>query len=76
MGRACSKHGEKKNTYKISMEKLQGIKLLRSRSCRWEDNIKMDQREIRWSGMDLIYLAQSMDQWNALVNIVMNIQVP
>jgi hypothetical protein len=43
---------------------------------RWEDNIKMDLREIDWGGMDWIDLAQDRDQWKALVNTVMNLQVP
>jgi hypothetical protein len=28
---------------------------------RWEDNIKMDLREIGWGGMDFIDLAQDRD---------------
>jgi hypothetical protein len=40
------------------------------------DNIKMDLREIGWDGMDLIDLAQERDQWRAIVNMVMNLQVP
>jgi hypothetical protein len=40
------------------------------------DNIKMDLREIGWSGMDWIDLAQDIDQWMALVNTVMNLRVP
>jgi hypothetical protein len=40
------------------------------------DNIKMDLREIGWDGMDCIDLAQDRDQWRALVNAVMNLQVP
>jgi hypothetical protein len=40
------------------------------------DNIKMDLREIRWDGMDWIDLAEDRDQWRALVNTVMNLQVP
>jgi hypothetical protein len=35
---------------------------------RWEDNIKMDFREIGWGGMDWIDLAQDSDQWRALVS--------
>jgi hypothetical protein len=42
----------------------------------WEDNIKMDLREIGWGGMDWIDLAQERDQWRALVNMVMNLRVP
>jgi hypothetical protein len=40
------------------------------------DNIKMDLRERGWDGMDWIHLAQDRDQWRALVNTVMNLQVP
>jgi hypothetical protein len=40
------------------------------------DNIKMYLREIKLDGMDWIDLAQDKDQWRALVNIVMNLQVP
>jgi hypothetical protein len=35
----------------------------------------MDLREIRWGGMDLFDLAENVDQWRALVNMVMNLQV-
>jgi hypothetical protein len=41
----------------------------------WEDNIRKDLREIRWSGMDWIDQAQNRDQWRALVNTVMNLRV-
>jgi hypothetical protein len=34
----------------------------------------MDFREIRWGGVDWIYLAQDRDQWRALVNTVMNLK--
>jgi hypothetical protein len=43
---------------------------------RWVDNIKMDIREIGWDSMDWIKLAQDRDQWRALVNMVINFQVP
>jgi hypothetical protein len=36
----------------------------------------MDVREIGWCGMDWIGLAKNSDQWRALVNTVMNLQVP
>jgi hypothetical protein len=36
----------------------------------------MDLREIRSNGVDWIDLAQDRDQWKALVNMVMNLQVP
>ena len=39
-----------------------------------EDNIKMDLQKEGFGGMDWIKLAQ--DRWQALVNAVMNLQVP
>jgi hypothetical protein len=36
----------------------------------------MDLRDIEWGDADWIDLAQERDQWRALVNTVMNIQVP
>jgi hypothetical protein len=44
--------------------------------CRWEDNIKMDLREIGFGDVDWIHLAQDRDRWQALVNMVMNLRVP
>jgi hypothetical protein len=40
------------------------------------ENIKIDVREIGWDGLDWIDLAQDRDQWRALLNTVMNLQVP
>jgi hypothetical protein len=45
-------------------------------TCRWDDNIKMDLREIGCDGMDWTDLAQDRDQWRALVKTVMNLRVP
>jgi hypothetical protein len=43
---------------------------------RWEDNIKMDLREVKWRGIDWNNLAQDRDRRRALVNTVMNLRVP
>jgi hypothetical protein len=43
---------------------------------RWEDNIKMDLREIGIDGANWIRLAQDRVQWRASVNTVMNLLVP
>jgi hypothetical protein len=34
---------------------------------RWEENIKMNLRDIGWSATDWIDLAQDRDQWRVLV---------
>jgi hypothetical protein len=43
---------------------------------RWEDNIKMDLREIGFRDVDWIHWAQDRDRWRALGNTVMNLRVP
>jgi hypothetical protein len=68
--------GEKRNAYRILVDKPEGKRPLGRLTRRWEDNIKMDLREIGWGGMDWIDLAQDSDQWRALVNTVMNLRVP
>jgi hypothetical protein len=67
---------DKRNAYRILVGKLEGKRPLGRPRRRLVDNIKMDLREIRCSGMDWIDLAQSRDHWRALVNTVMNLRVP
>jgi hypothetical protein len=43
---------------------------------RWEDNIKMNLREIGIRGVNWILLAQGRVQWRAFVSMVMNLRVP
>jgi hypothetical protein len=40
------------------------------------NNIKMDLGEAGWGDVDWIGLAQGRDKWKALVNAIMNLQVP
>ena len=42
----------------------------------WEDNIKMDLKEVWFGGMDWIELVQDRDRWRSLVNAVMDLLVP
>jgi hypothetical protein len=53
----------------------EGKRPLRRPRSRWEDNIRMDLREIGWGGIDWIDLAQDRDKWRALVNTVMNLRI-
>jgi hypothetical protein len=69
-------HGEKRNVYSVLVGKSERKRPLGRPRRRWEDNIKMDLREIGWSGMDWINLTQDRDQWRALVNMVRNLRVP
>jgi hypothetical protein len=49
---------------------------LRRPRHRWEDNIKLDHREIGINGANWIQMAEDRVQWQAFVNMVMNLQVP
>jgi hypothetical protein len=51
-------------------------RLLRRPRRRWEDNIKMDLREIGIDGANWIRLAQDRAQWRDSVNTVRNLRVP
>jgi hypothetical protein len=72
VGGACSLNGEKR----LLVGKPEGKRPLGRQRCRWVDNIKMDLLEIGWGGVDWIGLAQDRDKWRAVVNAVMNLQVP
>jgi hypothetical protein len=63
-------------TFYIFVRKSEKKRPLGRYRCRWEDNIRIDLREIGWEGVNWIHLAQDRDQWQALVNMVMNLQVP
>jgi hypothetical protein len=56
--------------------KPEGKRSLGRTRRRWEDNIKVDIQEVGCGVMDWIDLAQDMDRWRALVNVVMNLRVP
>jgi hypothetical protein len=68
--------GEKRNAYRIWVGKPEGKRPLGRPRHRWVDNIKTDLSEIGWDGVDWIDLPQDRDQWRALVNTVVDLQVP
>jgi hypothetical protein len=43
---------------------------------RWEDNIKMDLREIGINGANWTQLAEDRVQWRAFVNTMMDLRFP
>jgi hypothetical protein len=68
--------GKMRNVYRILVGKPEGKKPLRRHKHRWEDTIKMDLRKMSLEGADCINLAQVRGWWWALVNMIMNLQVP
>jgi len=68
--------GERRDVYRVLEGKPEGKRPLGRPRRRWEDNIKMDLKEVECGGMDWIELAEDKDRWHALVNTVINVWVP
>jgi hypothetical protein len=60
--------------YKILIGKPEGNRPLGKHWRRWEDNIRMDVRKIGREGVDWIHLAQERNQWQVLMNMIMNLR--
>jgi hypothetical protein len=67
---------EGRGVYRVLVGKPKSKRPLGRPRHRWEDNIKLDQRETMIDGADWIRLAQDSVQWRAFVNTVMNLRVP
>jgi hypothetical protein len=68
--------GEGRGVYRVSVGSPEGQRPLGRPRRGWEDNIKMDHKEIGIGGANWIWLAQDRIQWRAFVNTVMNLQIP
>jgi hypothetical protein len=68
--------GEKKNAYRLLVEKPEGKRPLGRPRHKWVDNIRMDLGEVGWDDVDWIGLAQDRNRWRAIPNSVLNLRVP
>ena len=68
--------GEGRGVYRILVGKPEGRRPLGRPRRRWEDNIRMDLREVGYGCVDWMDLVQDRDRWRALVSAVMNLRVP
>ena len=62
--------------FKILTGKSTGKRPLGRPRCRWEDNIRMDLKEIGINTRNWVDSAQDRDYWRALVNAALNLRVP
>jgi hypothetical protein len=68
--------GDKRNTYRLLVGTPEGKRPLGRPRRRWVDNIRMDLVEVGWGNVDWIGVAKDRNRWRALVNSVLNLQVP
>jgi hypothetical protein len=67
---------EGRGVYRVLVGRPEGVTPLGRPTHRWEDNIKMDFREMGINGANWIQLAQDRVQWRAFVSMVKTLQFP
>jgi hypothetical protein len=67
---------EGRGVYRVLFGRPEGKRPLGRPRRRWEDNIKMDLREIGIDGANWIQLAQDRVHWRVCVYTVINLRVP
>ena len=68
--------GEERAVHRVLVGEPEGKRPLGRPRRGWEDNIKMDLKEVGESCGDWMELAQDRDRWRALVSTVRNLRVP
>jgi hypothetical protein len=68
--------GERRGAYRALVWKPEERRPLGRPERRWEDNVKMDLREVICGDVDWIDVAQGRDRWRPLVITVMNLGFP
>ena len=81
MGRACkaghvTRMEEGRSAFKISTDKHTGKRPLTRPRRRWEDNIRMDLKEIGINERNWVDSAQDRDYWRALMDAALKLRVP
>jgi hypothetical protein len=71
MGGSCSTNGGEEECIKVTGGKARG-----KETRLWVDNNRTDLGEVGWDDVDWTGLAQDTNRWRALVNLVLNFQVP
>ena len=68
--------GDGRVVYRVLVRKPEGRRPLGRPRRRWEENIRMDLREVGCGCVDWMELAQDRDRWRELVSTTMNLRVP
>ena len=67
---------QSRNVYKVLVGKPEGKRHLGKSRLRWEDNIKIDLREVGCDAGNWIDLVKDRNQWRTYVRAIMNLRVP
>ena len=67
---------EGRNAFKILTGESTGKRSLGRPRSRWEDNIRMDLKEVGINTMNWVDSAQDRNYWRGLVNAALNFRVP
>ena len=67
---------QSRNSYRVLVGKPEGKRPLWRPRSKWEDNTKIDLREVGCIPGDWITLAEDRDKWRAYVRTVENRQFP
>jgi hypothetical protein len=73
--RRVARMGEGRGVYRVLVGRSKVKRPQGRPNRRWEDNIKMDLREIGIDGANWVQLAQDRFRWQVFVNTVMNLRV-
>jgi hypothetical protein len=68
--------GGGRGVYRVLVGRPEGKRPLERPRRKWEDNSKMDLREMGIDGANWIQMAQDSVQWQAFMSMVMNLRVP
>ena len=68
--------GEGRGVHRVLVGKPEGKRPLGRPRRRWEDNIKMELKEVGGGCGDWMELPQDREMWRALVSTVRNFRVP
>jgi hypothetical protein len=76
VGGTCGTHEGGRGVYGVLIGRPEGKRPREGPRRKWEDNIKMDLREIGIDMANCIQLDQDKVQWRAFVNTVINLRLP
>jgi hypothetical protein len=76
MSRTCNTDGRFEKSVQILVRKPEGKRPVGRPRRRWDGNIGTDLMDIGREAVDWIALAESRDQWRALMDTVMKLRVP